>query len=45
MWKITLPDGTVLIFEDWESARIEAIAAGFRFGVVLLPERVEQDGR
>lgn len=43
MWKLTLPDGTVLIFDDWESARIEGVSEGYRSGTVLVPERVPAD--
>lgn len=39
MWKVTLPDGTVLLFEDWDSARIEANLRGYELGLYLVPER------
>ena len=39
MWKLTFPDGTTLVFEDWDSARIEANLRGHELGVHLVPER------
>lgn len=41
MWKLTLPDGTILTFADWDSARIEAVQQGYRLGVVLIPVRCD----
>lgn len=38
VWLITLPDGKVLTFPDWESARIEAAFLSSVHGVVLIPE-------
>lgn len=39
-WQITLPDGVVLIFPDWQSARIEAEHLTAVHGMLLVADRV-----
>ena len=40
-WRLTLPDGRVLYFEDWEEARIEATWRSGP-GLILIPEKVSE---
>lgn len=37
-YKITLPDGKVLTFPDWQTARIEAEFYSATLGVPIVPE-------
>jgi hypothetical protein len=41
-WKITLPNGTEIYFDDWESARVEAYHYETIHKVAIVPEKVEQ---
>jgi hypothetical protein len=39
-WRLALPDGQILLFDDWHTAHIEASLREYTLGLPLIPERI-----
>jgi len=37
-WKVILPDGRILLFDDWHTAHVEASLREYTLGVPLIPQ-------
>ncbi|MDM0015443.1 hypothetical protein QTH87_23570 [Variovorax sp. J22P168] len=42
-WRVTLPNGSVLLYDDWFTAHIEASLQEYTLCVPLIPEEVEDE--